>query len=89
MSLASEREHIVIEIDQRITEIISNNGDYAEVLISLSDRMDEIKRLMDSAPEEEMDMYCEKYDGFYLFMTLLEDMASAISEGKISVSTYH
>ena len=56
MSFSSEREHVVIEIDNRVTEIILNNGDYAEVLISLSGRMDEIERLLYSAPEEEMDM---------------------------------
>lgn len=89
MSLKSEHEDLVITIDQQVTEVLLNNGDFTDVLISVADRMNDLKALMDSAPEEEMDLYCERYDGFYLFMTILEDLAEDISTGRVSVPTHH
>ncbi len=89
LSLRSERESVVIDINQQVAEIILNNGEDAEILISLSGRMDEIKNLMDSAPEEEIYMYCEQYNGFNIFLNILEDIASGISTGMISVPILH
>jgi hypothetical protein len=80
--LNSEHTDLIIYIDQQVTQILSANGDDVDILIAVSDRMNDLKALMDSTPKEEMDLYCEQYNGFYLFMTLLEDMAEAISTGK-------
>jgi hypothetical protein len=89
VSLKSEPEDLVTYIDKEVTKIISANGDNVDILIAVSDRMNELKTLLDSTPEEEMDMYCERYEGFYLFMAILEDLAEDISTGRVSVSTHH
>lgn len=89
MPLKSEHKDLIIYIDQQVTQILSANGDDVDILIAVSDRMNDLKALMDSTPKEEMDLYCEQYNGFYLFMTLLEDLAEAISTGRVYVPTYH
>ena len=89
MSLASEQERLVMYIDQQVTQILENDGNATEILISLSNHLHEIKKLMDASSTDEMDRYCQQFEGFYLFMTLLEDIASGIANGRISVPTYH
>lgn len=89
MPLNSEHTDLIIYIDQQVTQVLSSNGDDVDILIAVSDRMNDLKALMNSTPKEEMDLYCERYDGFYLLMTLLEDMAEAISTGRVYVPTYH
>lgn len=89
MPLKSEHTDLIIYIDQQVTQILSANGDDVDILIAVSDRMNDLKALMDSTPKEEMDLYCEQYNGFYLFMTLLEDLAGAIEGGIIYAPTYH
>lgn len=40
--------------------------------MSLADQMLPINELMDSASNEELNHYCQRYDGFYQYMKLLE-----------------
>ena len=59
MPLNSEHKDLIIYIDQQVTQILSANGDDVDILIAVSDRMNDLKALMDSTPKEEMDLYCE------------------------------
>ena len=47
--------------------------------------MDDFKKIMDNSFPDEMDAFYEKYDGFYSFAKLLQDLAGAIQEGDIDV----
>ncbi len=48
---------------------------------SLAHKMHEIKDIMDSASKGELNSYCQRYEGFYQYMKLLERMARASSQG--------
>ncbi len=48
-----------------------------------------VRDLMDSLPQHELDMYCEKYNGFGIFMLFLEELFAEISSGRIHIPTYH
>ena len=89
MSLRSEHEHLVIYIDTQVKQILSHDGEPTDILMALAHKMEDVRKLMYSASEDEKDQYCEGYDGFYLFMTLLEDLASAISKEILALQKYH
>lgn len=58
MLLATEREHLVMFIDQQVKQILSESEDYEEVLISLKDRMNDVNKLMTCTSEHEIAQYC-------------------------------
>ena len=47
--------------------------------------MDDIKKIIDSCPQDQLDIYTQKYKGFYRFMKILENLAAGIADGTISV----
>lgn len=85
MSLTSEHEQLIVYIDKKINEILSNNGDDKAVMLSVASVMKDLKKIMDSTTEHQMNLYCQQYEGFYYFMKLLEDLALGISNGSIPV----
>lgn len=42
-----------------------------------------IQKLLDSGTKEELDAYAQKYEGFYYYMRVLENLAQDISSGAI------
>ena len=42
--------------------------------------------MFDTCTSEEMDVLCERYDGFYRFAKVLEMLARGIADGSIPVS---
>jgi hypothetical protein len=51
----------------------------------MADFMPTFKQLLDTCTGAEMDMLCERYDGFYRFAQLLERLAAGIADGSIPV----
>jgi len=47
--------------------------------------MPTFKQWLDTCTGAEMDMLCERYNGFYRFATLLERLAEGIADGSIPV----
>ena len=43
------------------------------------------KQLLDTCSPEDMDVLCERYEGFYRFAQLLENLAQGIADGTIPV----
>jgi len=54
-------------------------------MISLLDEMPQIKTIIDSVCKEELNKYCDSHDGFYRYMKILENTASAIASGSIKI----
>lgn len=89
MSLTSEGEQLIIHIDSQVNKILSESIDNAELIFLLTNVMRDLRKLMDSATQDEMEMYCQKYDGFCLFMKLLEELALEICKNRNFSPTYH
>ena len=53
--------------------------------MSMADYMPTFKQLLDTCTGAEMDMLCDRYDGFYRFATLLERLAEGIADSSIPV----
>ena len=84
MTSNKEIEHIVENINNHANDILVNGGGDKELLLSLSDVMDEIKKVMDASTQKELNDYGQKYNGFYRYGRLLEKLASGIADGTIS-----
>jgi hypothetical protein len=51
----------------------------------MADHMSTFKPLLDTCSREEMDLLCQRDDGFYRFATLLETLTQGIADGTIPV----
>jgi len=47
--------------------------------------MGTFKQLMDVSTQQEMNELCQRYDGFYRFAFLLDQLAEGIANGTINV----
>ncbi|MBX9703224.1 MAG: hypothetical protein K2X39_03635 [Silvanigrellaceae bacterium] len=74
MALTKEHKDFIILMDSKAKQILQH-GSQEELLISLCSKMDKIKEIMDASSGNELDYYCEKYEGFYHYMKLLEQLA--------------
>ncbi len=66
-------------------QLYANGGTDEDLLRSLYDHMDTFKQVMDTSTKMEIQQLCQRYDGFYAFAKLLEDLASGLADGIISV----
>lgn len=83
--MSVEKEQFIANINNRVKKILSKGGD-EKLLMSLSKFMtSDLKNVIDSTASSEMDAYCQKYDGFYRLMKLLENLARGVADGSISV----
>ena len=67
----------IIALDISEKEIIRQEA----LLMSLANKMIAIKDIIDSSTKNELNHYCEKYDGFYYYIKLLEMLAQGCAEG--------
>ena len=80
MSLTIEQKEFIITLDSQAKDIIQTSGQEG-LLMSLADKIHDIKKVMDALSHDELDQYCEKYDGFYMYMKLLEQLAQGCADG--------
>jgi len=85
MPLKPEQINLISFIDQKVKDILSSGGNEISVMISLLDEMPRVKTIIDSTDKEELNKYCDSHDGFYQYMKILENTASAIASGSIKV----
>lgn len=74
------QKDIIIRMDSEAKQILRYGGE-EELLMSLAYKMNQVKDLMDSSSEDELNFFCQRYEGFYQYMNLLERMALASSQG--------
>ena len=87
MALNKEQTDFILKLDNDGKRIFNSGGDTA-ILDSLPPVMMKIKDILDSAEKSELDMYCEKYDGFYRYMKMLEQLANGINQSKRPKSVF-
>ena len=85
MPLTAQQTQLAETIDTHVKQVLAHGGGDEALLLSLADYMPTFKQLLDTCPGAEMDLLCERYDGFYRFATLLEMLAEGIADGSIPV----
>ena len=82
MTIKLDYKKIIIYIDNKVNDILSKGGSNQLLLSLLGDIMGDLKKVLDTATIEELELYSQKYKGFYCFMKGLEELALGISQGK-------
>jgi len=85
MPLTEKQIRLAVSIDKYVKQTIKNGGDDEDLLVSMHEYMGTFKQLLDSSTRQEMDEFCQRYDGFYHFAFLLEQLAEGIANGTIPV----
>ena len=80
MALTTAQKDFISLIDTEAKHILQQ-GDEPRLLLSLCDKMDKIKEIIDASSETELNQYCEQYDGFYQCMKLLEHLMQSTTQG--------
>lgn len=87
MPLNKKQLDYVAELNSDGKRLFKSGGDKA-ILKSLPSRMDKIKELIDNGTKGELDMYCQRYEGFYHYMKMLEKLAIGCKNGAFDDITY-
>lgn len=85
MSLTDKQKNLIIEIDTKAKKLLSSGGNEEALLVEVLPLMPDIKIMINSVPDKELEMYFHQYDGFYRYIKLLENMAKGIANGKIHI----
>ena len=85
MAISTEQKKLISYIDLKVKTILEHGGNEDAVLVSMQDRMPEILKIIQNASEEELQMFIDEYNGFYLYMKMLETIAMKIRDGVIQV----
>ena len=85
MTLTAHQTRLAETIDTHVRQVLAHGGGDEALLLSMADYMPTFKQLLDTCTGAEMDLLCERYDGFSRFAHLLERLAEGIADGSIPV----
>ena len=85
MPLSEQKIRLAVTIDTHVKQVLARGGGDEALLRSMADHMETFKLLLDTCTGADIDALCERYDGFYRFAQLLEQLAGGIADGSIPV----
>ena len=83
MPLTNIQKKLIININDRVNEILSNSSNDRE-LLEYADNLlknNNLKKILDSVEDDELDTFCGRYIGFHVIIKLLEQLAWCASQG--------
>ena len=86
MPLNPQQKGLIVTIDKRVKTILANGGNEETLLVEMLDLMPKFKAILDKVPTKELEMQFHKYDGFYHYVKVLENLARGIADGRVTVS---
>ena len=87
MTLTNKQKHLAQTIDRWVKTIAQRGGGEEEILEGAYPFMATFKELLDISTQDEVNLLCETYPGFYRFAKLQELIAQGLQDGTISVDT--
>ena len=85
MPLSLQQKKLVIDVDSRAKSILTKGGNEEMLLVEMFEFMPGIQDIITSNSKRELDMLTQEYDGFYVYMKVLEKLAQKIANGDITV----
>lgn len=82
MALTPGQKQLIIDIDAKINRILLNKGDEKDILLFFAEIMESFKKILFSCEGNELNTYCQQYDGFNHLIKLLEKFAGEIAKHK-------
>ena len=80
MPITSKQKNFIQLMNSKAKSILEHGGKEA-LLMSLCNKMEQIKEIMDASSQDELNRYCTEYEGFYEYMKLLEQLAQGCAQG--------
>ena len=81
----AEKQRIAKSLDKRVKALRLTGVDGVALFAAMSDRMPDLKRLMDAADPGELDRLAGRFPAFGHYATLLTSIATGIRDGAIKV----
>jgi hypothetical protein len=85
MSSDIQYQKTIIAVNDKVNELLASGANDESILVGMIEYMPSIKKMIDLMDNKKLDLYYQEYEGFFYFMKLLEELASGIASGKISV----
>ena len=85
MSISKKQLKIAQRIDTDVNKLRLNGSNDMEILGEMSGCMLDVKKLLDANDSDVLNELCNRYEGFYYFVNILENLAGAIESGDIRV----
>jgi hypothetical protein len=89
MALTTKHKDFIVSLNEQalaIPQYKTQDKREEDLLMLLANHMHEIGDILNTSEENELNLYCEQYDGFFQCMNLLERLAMAIEDGTIKPS---
>lgn len=83
--ITKQQMQLAQTIDKWVQSIEEQGGGDIEILQGSYSQLATFKELLDTTKDEQMDILCEMYNGFYRFAKLAEIIAQGIQDGIIEV----
>jgi len=85
MNLSVEQLEMASQIDVQVRTLERAGSDEMTIFVKMSDQMPGFRQLMDAAGQRGMDELCARFEGFYRYARILENIAAEIESGQIKV----
>jgi len=85
MKFSAEQLKLASKIDDYVRELQENGKNEVEIYIEMADKMLDFKRLLKISSYDEMNGLCARFDGFYHYSKIIENIAEGIKSGEIKV----
>ena len=85
MPLTEQQTRLALTINTHVREVLAYGGGDEALLMSMADYMGTFKQLLDPCTDADMNALCDRYEEFYRFAKLLEQLAEGIADGSIPV----
>jgi hypothetical protein len=85
MNLSVGQLDIALQIDAQVRELEWAESDKITSFGEMSALMPGFKQLMDTAGQRGMDELCARFEGFYRYAKIMDDIAAGIESGQIKV----
>ena len=84
MNPTSEQLQLAAKLDGKVRRLAQEGKTDLDIFVELADDMPDFKRLLD-AGHPLMDALCLRFEGFYHYAKILEEIAEGIASGEIQV----
>lgn len=85
MKFSVEQLNLASKIDVYVGELQENGKNEVEIYIAMADRILDFKRLLKISSHDEMNGLCARFDGFYHYAKIIENIADGIKSVEIKV----
>ena len=84
MKPTAEQLQVAAKIDAKVKRLLEEDKTDLDIFLEMADDMPDFKRLLGSG-HDLMDALCLRFEGFYPYAKILEEIAKGIASGEIQV----